>query len=381
VFLGGKGGFLAGWRAFFVWDGYWFYTVASSGYFMPETLSRATPGNVHFFPAYPLLCRAVHWVTGVDWPLAMVLTASAAYLGFWIYFLLIVQRWRVPPGMITLAAALVVLHPTAFFFVAPYSESLFLCASFGFIYWQERDGAFARVMAGLHGFVVTATRIVGMPLVVYPFIRDWSRHGNWRDSLGTHVRRLMRQLPVIAATAAGAGAFLIYLHVQFGDWAAFIKNAEAGWGIHSKYSALISPYTYNLRLKSWAEFPLDPMVLSRLSADLCLLAFVVLAFLERAIWRLGDHSSLPMRLPLYFAAFVLFAIPVTSHGEHGLICFSRFSLLPAALLVMVGAHLAATAPAALRLRWLRWPIALVLIGFTIANVLMTMRFASNRFVA
>src|SRR5262249_30899027 len=87
VFLSGKGSIQAGWRSFYNYDSEWFVTVASYGYIDPnwkEGQSSEDPfaactseefkspriraqNNAHFFPAYPLFCRAVHNLTGLDW--------------------------------------------------------------------------------------------------------------------------------------------------------------------------------------------------------------------------------------------------------------------------------------------------------------------------
>src|SRR5262249_31184808 len=149
----------------------------------------------------------------------------------------------------------------------------------------------------------------------------------------------------------------------------------------STNSALFRPGTYYLHLELRRVFPLDPDILSRMCAQLCLAAFAAFACAEVAVWRAGDRHGWRQRIGLYFCAFALFALPVTSHACAGLWCFARFSLLPAAVLALAGAQLAANAPATVRWRWLRWPLGFVLIGSTIANVLMTIRFASGGFVA
>jgi hypothetical protein len=394
VFLSCKGSVQAGWRSFYNYDSEWFVTVASYGYIDPNWKEGQSPqdpfaactseefkspriraqNNAHFFPAYPLLCRAVHYVTGLDWAATLLVTAAVANCGFWIYFLLLSQRWRFSAGVTAVAASFVVMHPSSFYLISGYSEPLFLFALFGFFYWVERDGPTARIIAGLHGFVLTATRIVGMPLLFYPLIRTWSHEGAWHDSQGTRLLRYVRQLPVVLLTAAGAGAFLLFLQFQFGDWSLFIKSAERGWGVRADYTAPFKLRTYNLALSSWNEYPLDPGVFNRFCAQLCLMCFAFFAAAEIAIWRAGNRSAWRDRIGLYVCALFLFAMPIISHARVGLFCFSRFSILPAAILALAGGHLATTAPSGL-LRWARWPLGVALVGFTIANALLTMRFA------
>ena len=44
-------------------------------------------------------------------------------------------------------------------------------ALFGFMYWSNGEGRAAKCLAALHGFVMSATRIVGIPCAAYPVVR------------------------------------------------------------------------------------------------------------------------------------------------------------------------------------------------------------------
>ena len=51
---------------------------------------------------------------------------------------------------------------------------------FGFMYWSTAEGRTAKVLAGVHGIAMSATRIVGIACAAYPVVRavfegGWAR--------------------------------------------------------------------------------------------------------------------------------------------------------------------------------------------------------------
>ena len=55
--------------------------------------------------------------------------------------------WNVSSALQICAALLILAHPAAFFLVAGYSESLFLMALLGFVYWSSAEGRSAKILA------------------------------------------------------------------------------------------------------------------------------------------------------------------------------------------------------------------------------------------
>ena len=168
------------WGALCQFDSYFFRNVIEAGYHFPAEPYFEHAGNVAFFPGYPLLARGLVAVTGLPTEAALLITAQLASVGFWIYFLLLLRCWKVPVVASAACVALVVGHPAAFFLVCSYSESTFLTALAGFVYWSGRTGPTAAVLAALHGFVMTATRLVGIPVAAYPFLMAWSKRSGSR---------------------------------------------------------------------------------------------------------------------------------------------------------------------------------------------------------
>src|SRR5262249_5653428 len=135
--------------------------------------------NVAFFPAYPAIAALLRHLFNRSTGTALLITAQLAACGFWTYFFLLCQRWKVPRPLQICGTLLILAHPAAFFLVAAYSESLFLMALLGFIYWSTAEGRAARVLATMHGIVMSAARIVGIVCAAFPVVCSVFKTG-WR---------------------------------------------------------------------------------------------------------------------------------------------------------------------------------------------------------
>src|SRR5437868_1099397 len=133
-------------------DSYWFMNIIDRGYqtiVPPIDHKIMEVSNVAFFPAYPLIAGFFHYALKLDGNTALLITAQLAAWGFWSYFFLFCERWKVSPSLQICGALLIAAHPAAFFLVAAYSESLFLMALAGFIYWSTADGRYAKFWAAI----------------------------------------------------------------------------------------------------------------------------------------------------------------------------------------------------------------------------------------
>jgi hypothetical protein len=206
---------LEGWVHF---DAGWYYEIAENGYSFAD--GRQTP--VAFFPAYPLLMRAVGDVLG-SWLLAGVLVtlasgvAAAALFHAWL-------RHKLSPPAAWTALLLFLLYPYAFFlYGAVYADALFIAAAIGSFLLVERDRPW---LAGLVGAVATAARPLGFVLLVGLALRLVERRGGLR-------RVRWRDAGVLVA-GLGIGSFCLYLWGRFGSPLAFLEAQEAwaqeaGW--------------------------------------------------------------------------------------------------------------------------------------------------------
>ena len=179
------------------WDSVWFERIAAEGY-------DATDASAAFFPGYPLSIRAVMTVTPLEPFAAATLVSNAAFIGALIVlYALTVREYDTARARRTLV--LLACFPASFFFLAPYSESLFLLASLlGF--WWARSERWGR--AGAAGIVAALTRSVGILLVPALVVEAWQRgdeRRRWR-------RVALACLPVLAVIGVG-----LYWGIRSGD--------------------------------------------------------------------------------------------------------------------------------------------------------------------
>src|SRR5215475_14951544 len=120
-------------------DSHWFMNIIDRGYqtIVPPIDHKVMEvSNVAFFPAYPAVAALLRNAFKITTGTALLITAQLAAWGFWTYFFLFCRRWGVPRSLQICGALLIAAHPAAFFLIAGYSESLFLMALLGFIYWS-----------------------------------------------------------------------------------------------------------------------------------------------------------------------------------------------------------------------------------------------------
>ena len=208
------------------WDAGHYVAIAHEGYLDPK---RAA-----FFPLYPLLVRAVGWVTGsLVWSgvfVALLALAAALYLLHRLVTLEAGERYARPALLVT------ALFPTAFFLSAIYTESLFLALTVGAFYAARRE---RWAVAALCGALAAATRNTGVllvvPLALMPRTRRrdalwlgaiplglvavlgyWAHRGNWKAPFD--------------AQQFWDRSFSFLGGALHGTWDAFVSLAQIGAG-------------------------------------------------------------------------------------------------------------------------------------------------------
>src|SRR5713226_3652431 len=263
-------------------DGYWFANIIDRGYqtIVPPINHKVMEvSNVAFFPAYPVLANLFRSIFRVDTETALLIAAQLAAWVFWTYFFLFCERWKLSPTLRFFGALAILAHPAAFFLIAGYSESLFLMALIGFIYWSSAEGRAAKPLAALHGIIMSATRIVGVPCAAYPVVRDVFRKG-WsalRSPRGW-LRNYGGAVAVMSAAIFGALFFFIYCQLRWGRWDMYMLTHTARWNIEPDYLAMFRPSNYRWLLPALN----DPTQMSQMAMTfgaLLLTAVAVIALL------------------------------------------------------------------------------------------------------
>ena len=196
----------AGWQnAVTAWerfDALWFLRIADDGY-------RTDDGSAAFFPLYPLLIRGLSGAIGSHPLAAGLLVSNLALLGaLVVLYFLTASEWGEPAAR--RATVFLAIFPTAFFLLAPYSESLFLFLAL-LAFWGARRGRWG--VAALAGAAAAATRSVGIVLAPALLVEAIHQHREGRAALA-------RAIPAAAGVGLGLLAYLAFWKARSGAWLA-----------------------------------------------------------------------------------------------------------------------------------------------------------------
>ena len=342
-------------------DSYWFMNIVDRGYqttVPPIDHKVMEVSNVAFFPAYPILSGLLRDVAGISTSNALLIVAQAAAFGFWCYFFLFCERWNVPLPVRWLGALAVVAHPGAFFLVAGYSESIFLMALLGFLYWGSTEVKGARVLAGIHGFTMSATRIVGIPCALAPAVESVSKDIR---AATRHPWKWMRQnrscLVLVVTSAMGAVLFFLYCQLRWGHWNMYMMTQNEGWAIEPDYLAVFRPSSYRWLVPS-LDNPTQVSQMAMTLGGLLLLGFAALELARRFRATAG-------RIGLLFCAATIYFVSVSGVACVRMESMLRYEFCVHALIVLAFLHF---------LRQLRTPPSFVRI---LAAVMVTLAAAAG----
>ena len=207
--------FLEGWVRY---DGGWYRDIVAHGY------SYAVPGsqgNVAFFPGYPMVVWVAAQVIRSGTLAGIVVTFLAGLLAAILF-----HRWahdRVDPKTARLAVIALLLYPYAWYLCgAVYADALFLACAVGAFLLVEADHP---ILAGIVGAMATATRPVGIALVVGLVVLTIERRGGFR-----RLRALRPADFGVVVSAAGLVSWSVYQWRRWGDPWLFVNIEGApGW--------------------------------------------------------------------------------------------------------------------------------------------------------
>src|SRR5262249_49334969 len=262
---------------------------------------QADMAKLGFFPGYPLFCRVVARLAGMTAADGTLLAAQLACWGFWTYVLLFLRRWSVPVPLGLAAAAAILVHPCAFFLVVGYSESFFLLAVLGFLYWGGVRGPAAWCLAAVHGVAMTGTRIVGLPLALCPLLLALA--DLWGSGLPRRewLRRLAPAAGLAAVALLGGLLFFGFCQMQYGRWDAYMDTQRAGWGVAPDYLAVFKPEIYRVARPTFIDGLVNPNDLSRLCVPFTVVLFFALVLVECRVARTDPQRGWRQRLGFYLA--------------------------------------------------------------------------------
>ncbi|HEM61479.1 MAG TPA: hypothetical protein ENO24_04240, partial [Chloroflexi bacterium] len=184
--------FLGVWQRF---DTLWYLKIAQHGY-SPDD------GSTVYFPLYPLLVRLLGKILLGNYLVAAMIISNVAYIAvlFCLYRLTEDELGRTAARRSTIYLA---LFPTAFFFLAAYTESLFLALTLASFLCASQKRWW---LAGLFGLLASLTKLQGVVLVaplLYMYLRD----------KGLQLRAVRPDVLGPLTVPCGAILFLAYQHL------------------------------------------------------------------------------------------------------------------------------------------------------------------------
>src|SRR5213595_3694999 len=318
-------------------DSHWFMNIIDRGYrtIVPPIDHKVMEvSNVAFFPAYPAIAALFRYGLNIDTGTALLITAQLAAWGFWSYFFLFCKRWNVSPALQICAALLILAHPAAFFLVAGYSESLFLMALLGFIYWSTAEASSAKILAAAHGILMSATRIVGIVCAAFPVVCSLFQTG-WRGLI--EPRRWLREHgPAIGMTfvaACGAIGFFVYSQLRWGHWDIYMLTQAAGWGIIPDYLAVFKPSSYRWLVPALNN-PTEASQMTMTLGGVLLLAMMLCELLPI----IRRKFAWTTRVGFYFCAAVIYYVSVSGVASVEMESMLRYEFCVHALIVLAILH-------------------------------------------
>jgi hypothetical protein len=195
------------------WDVRHFVQIATYGYTDPRT----DPNAAAFFPAFPLMVRAVAW-TGSSAVVAGMLISTVATMVAAGYLYRLAED-DAGAGAGRKAVLYLVLFPTAVFLIVPYSEAVFLAGAIPAFYYARRD---RWIPASLAAALAVATRAAGI-FLLFGLVVEFVRRNR-------PVRRHLRAGAVAALIAlAPLIAYGAYMANAAGNAFQFLADQREGW--------------------------------------------------------------------------------------------------------------------------------------------------------
>lgn len=193
------------------WDSVWYLTIAEHGYGDKQDHAQAA-----FYPLYPLLMRGLGWIVGSPLVAGILVSLACFLVALVLLHKLAVLELgeRDARGTVLLVA----FFPTALFFSAVYSESLFLLVTVGaFLAARNRRWAWAGALGGLAALTRNSGVLLLVPLAILFFQQE--RYGRRRQALW------------LALVPLGLALYLGWSAIALGD--AFAPyHAQALWLRH-----------------------------------------------------------------------------------------------------------------------------------------------------
>lgn len=196
-------------------DTIWYIKIAMQGYAKGD-------GTTVFFPLYPVLTRLVGYMTFGHHLLAGMIVSNLAYF-FALVYLYKLAELEFDSEVALHTLILLSVFPTAFFFLAAYTESLFLLFAVSAFYYA-RKGTW--LPASIMGLLAALTKQLGL-LLFLPLLYEYMAERKFKfQSVRWNVLFLL-------LIPTGTIAFLLFRSLCVGDALLITETYRTQWGVHA----------------------------------------------------------------------------------------------------------------------------------------------------
>ncbi|MBI3314047.1 MAG: hypothetical protein HYZ83_07410 [Candidatus Omnitrophica bacterium] len=199
------------------WDTLHFLQIAQKGY--PSLTDDELLKYTVNFPLYPLLIRALTFISP-GYLLNALLISNLCFAAACVFFyrLLLLDY---SPEIALRSVFYLSIFPSAYFFHAGYSESLFLMLAVGSFYAARKGGW---PVAGLLGMLATLTRVQG--LILLPALAvEYLQQKNFRLK-----NCRFQNAAALALIPLGFGIFMLMHYFLYGDFFHYFTAAKKAFG-------------------------------------------------------------------------------------------------------------------------------------------------------
>ena len=199
------------------WDAVHYLDIATSGYH---------GFDMAFFPLYPMLVAGLGAIIGNHLIAGLVISNVALFFGLLYLYKLVEHEFD--RAVARRAIFYISIFPTAVFFSAVYTESLFFFLTVAsFYYMRERNWW----LAGIVGLFASMTRVEGVLLIV-PFVIEWfvSHRATLWEGRDRAISTLADLAPIVLIPL-GLALYMGYLWVLNGD-PLYFSHVQSHWNRH-----------------------------------------------------------------------------------------------------------------------------------------------------
>lgn len=213
------------------WDSPSYLDIAENGYrgFGDEMWVR-----IAFLPFYPFLIWILTFVLK-NYKLSALVVSNLAYVVACFYLYRLVLK-RYDEGTAIRSVVFMSIFPTAYFFHAGYTESLFLALTIASFYYA---GDNRWLIAGIFGMLASATRITG--IFLFPaLLIEYMFQNEYR------IKRIRLNALYLFLILVGFAAYLVINYMTFDNPFAFLDAQREYWHktLSPPWKGLMQAYSY-----------------------------------------------------------------------------------------------------------------------------------------